>query len=58
MAISRPAADGVCAAFLGVRESGEVTFTRHPGIYLYLYLYLCHILAHEDMGMMRNFRVT
>lgn len=31
-----------------------VTFTRHPG----LYLYHCHILEHEDMGMMRNFRVT
>ena len=27
--------------------------TRHPG----LYLYHCHILEHEDMGMMRNFRV-
>ena len=32
----------------------QVTFTRHPG----LYLYHCHILEHEDMGMMRNFRVT
>jgi FtsP/CotA-like multicopper oxidase with cupredoxin domain len=32
----------------------QVTFTRHPG----LYLYHCHVLAHEDMGMMRNFRVT
>jgi FtsP/CotA-like multicopper oxidase with cupredoxin domain len=32
----------------------EVTFSRHPG----LYLYHCHILEHEDMGMMRNFRVT
>jgi FtsP/CotA-like multicopper oxidase with cupredoxin domain len=31
----------------------EVTFTEHPG----LYLYHCHILEHEDMGMMRNFRV-
>jgi FtsP/CotA-like multicopper oxidase with cupredoxin domain len=31
-----------------------VTFTQHPG----LYLYHCHILEHEDMGMMRNFRVT
>ena len=31
-----------------------VNFTRHPG----LYLYHCHILEHEDMGMMRNFRVT
>jgi FtsP/CotA-like multicopper oxidase with cupredoxin domain len=32
----------------------KVTFTRHRG----LYLYHCHILEHEDMGMMRNFRVT
>jgi FtsP/CotA-like multicopper oxidase with cupredoxin domain len=32
----------------------QVTFTRLPG----LYLYHCHILEHEDMGMMRNFRVT
>ena len=32
----------------------QVTFPRHPGFYLYL----CHILEHEDMGMMRNFRVT
>jgi FtsP/CotA-like multicopper oxidase with cupredoxin domain len=31
-----------------------VTFTTHPG----LYLYHCHILEHEDMGMMRNFRVA
>jgi FtsP/CotA-like multicopper oxidase with cupredoxin domain len=32
----------------------QVTFTRHSG----LFLYHCHILEHEDMGMMRNFRVT
>jgi FtsP/CotA-like multicopper oxidase with cupredoxin domain len=32
----------------------QVTFTNYPG----LYLYHCHILEHEDMGMMRNFRVT
>ncbi|CAN5383276.1 multicopper oxidase domain-containing protein [soil metagenome] len=32
----------------------QVNFTKHPGIYLYH----CHILEHEDMGMMRNFRVT
>jgi len=32
----------------------QMTFTRHPG----LYLYHCHILEHEDMGMMRNFRVA
>jgi FtsP/CotA-like multicopper oxidase with cupredoxin domain len=32
----------------------QVPFTTHPG----LYLYHCHILEHEDMGMMRNFRVV
>jgi len=32
----------------------QVPFTSHPG----LYMYHCHILEHEDMGMMRNFRVT
>jgi FtsP/CotA-like multicopper oxidase with cupredoxin domain len=32
----------------------QVTFTRYPG----LYLYHCHVLEHEDMGMMRNFRVV
>ena len=32
----------------------QVTFTTHAG----LYLYHCHILEHEDMGMMRNFRVV
>jgi FtsP/CotA-like multicopper oxidase with cupredoxin domain len=32
----------------------QMTFSRFPG----LYLYHCHILEHEDMGMMRNFRVT
>ena len=32
----------------------QVTFTNHAG----LYLYHCHILEHEDMGMMRNFRVS
>jgi FtsP/CotA-like multicopper oxidase with cupredoxin domain len=31
----------------------KIPFTDHPG----LYLYHCHILEHEDMGMMRNFRV-
>jgi FtsP/CotA-like multicopper oxidase with cupredoxin domain len=31
----------------------QVHFTEHPG----LYLYHCHILEHEDGGMMRNFRV-
>jgi FtsP/CotA-like multicopper oxidase with cupredoxin domain len=32
----------------------QVTFSTYPG----LYLYHCHILEHEDMGMMRNFRIT
>lgn len=32
----------------------QVLFTSHPG----LYLYHCHILEHEDMGMMRNFKVV
>ncbi|MDH4067050.1 MAG: multicopper oxidase domain-containing protein [Acidobacteriota bacterium] len=32
----------------------QITFSRHPG----LYLYHCHILEHEDMGMMRNFRIA
>jgi FtsP/CotA-like multicopper oxidase with cupredoxin domain len=31
----------------------QVTFSDLPG----LYLYHCHILEHEDMGMMRNFRI-
>ncbi len=32
----------------------QVRFTEHKG----LYLYHCHVLEHEDMGMMRNFRVV
>jgi FtsP/CotA-like multicopper oxidase with cupredoxin domain len=32
----------------------QVTFSKHPG----LYLYHCHVLEHEDMGMMRNLRLT
>jgi FtsP/CotA-like multicopper oxidase with cupredoxin domain len=31
----------------------QITFSRHAG----LFLYHCHILEHEDMGMMRNFRI-
>ncbi|HSG01157.1 MAG TPA: multicopper oxidase domain-containing protein [Vicinamibacterales bacterium] len=31
----------------------QVTFSDHRG----LFLYHCHILEHEDMGMMRNFRI-
>jgi FtsP/CotA-like multicopper oxidase with cupredoxin domain len=38
----------------GETVSVQVTFTSHPGTYLYH----CHILEHEDMGMMRNFRVV
>jgi FtsP/CotA-like multicopper oxidase with cupredoxin domain len=30
----------------------KIPFSHHPG----LYLYHCHILEHEDMRMMRNFR--
>ena len=29
-------------------------FTAYPG----LFLYHCHILEHEDAGMMRNFQVS
>ncbi len=32
----------------------QVRFSDYPG----LYLYHCHILEHEDMGMMRNFRIV
>lgn len=32
----------------------QMRFTKYPG----LFLYHCHILEHEDMGLMRNFRVT
>lgn len=32
----------------------QLTFSRHTG----LFLYHCHILEHEDMGMMRNFRIV
>jgi FtsP/CotA-like multicopper oxidase with cupredoxin domain len=31
----------------------QLTFSRQPG----LFLYHCHILEHEDMGMMRNYRI-
>jgi FtsP/CotA-like multicopper oxidase with cupredoxin domain len=31
----------------------QVTFSKHEG----LFLYHCHNLEHEDMGMMRNFRI-
>lgn len=32
----------------------QIPFSRHPGTFMYH----CHILEHEDMGMMRNFRVV
>jgi FtsP/CotA-like multicopper oxidase with cupredoxin domain len=32
----------------------QITFSRTPASFLYH----CHILEHEDMGMMRNFRFT
>jgi len=32
----------------------QLRFTQFPG----MYLYHCHILEHEDAGMMRNFKVT
>jgi FtsP/CotA-like multicopper oxidase with cupredoxin domain len=38
----------------GERVQILVQFSRHPG----LYLYHCHNLEHEDMGMMRNYKVV
>ncbi|MCF7764394.1 MAG: multicopper oxidase domain-containing protein [Verrucomicrobia bacterium] len=38
----------------GEKVRVQIKFSSHPG----LYLYHCHILEHEDMGMMRNFRIT
>ncbi|MFM1770006.1 MAG: hypothetical protein RJA22_2535 [Verrucomicrobiota bacterium] len=38
----------------GEKVRTQIQFSRYPG----LYLYHCHILEHEDMGMMRNFRIT
>lgn len=32
----------------------QIPFSEHRG----LFLYHCHILEHEDMGMMRNFRIV
>ena len=32
----------------------QLRFTGYPG----LFLYHCHILEHEDAGMMRNFQVS
>lgn len=38
----------------GDRVRVLIHFTRYPG----LFLYHCHNLEHEDMRMMRNYRVT
>jgi FtsP/CotA-like multicopper oxidase with cupredoxin domain len=38
----------------GERVQILVHFTRYSG----LFLYHCHNLEHEDMGMMRNYRVV
>jgi len=32
----------------------QIRFSDYPG----LFLYHCHLLEHEDMGMMRNFRIV
>jgi FtsP/CotA-like multicopper oxidase with cupredoxin domain len=37
----------------GQRVKVLMKFENHTG----LYLYHCHILEHEDLGMMRNYRV-
>jgi FtsP/CotA-like multicopper oxidase with cupredoxin domain len=38
----------------GERVQILIRFTRYPG----LLVYHCHNLEHEDMGMMRNYRVV
>jgi len=38
----------------GERVQVLVTFSTHPG----LCMYHCHNLEHEDMGMMRNFKIV
>ncbi len=38
----------------GERAQILVHFQRYQG----LFLYHCHNLEHEDLGMMRNYRVT
>jgi FtsP/CotA-like multicopper oxidase with cupredoxin domain len=50
--LDAPATDTVLV-LPGETVRTQITFSTHPG----LYLYHCHILEHEDMGMMRNFRV-
>lgn len=51
--VDTPATDTVLV-LPGETVRVQLTFSRYPG----LYLYHCHILEHEDMGMMRNFRIT
>ena len=48
------AADDTVLVLPGETVRIQVTFSRFPG----LYLYHCHVLEHEDMGMMRNFRIS
>jgi FtsP/CotA-like multicopper oxidase with cupredoxin domain len=51
--ISDSSANDTVLVLPGETVRVQVTFSKHPG----LYLYHCHILEHEDMGMMRNFRI-
>jgi FtsP/CotA-like multicopper oxidase with cupredoxin domain len=39
--------------FAGERVQVLMAFENHAG----LYLYHCHILEHEDLGMMRNYLI-
>lgn len=41
-----------------VMPGERVQVLRHFGDYLGLFIYHCHNLEHEDMGMMRNFKVV
>jgi FtsP/CotA-like multicopper oxidase with cupredoxin domain len=52
--IADSAADDTVLVLPGETVRIQATFSRFPG----LYLYHCHVLEHEDMGMMRNFRVS
>ena len=40
-----------------VMPGERVKVLRHFGDFTGLFLYHCHNLEHEDMGMMRNFRI-
>lgn len=52
--ISDTSANDTVLVLPGETVRVQITFSRYPG----LYLYHCHILEHEDMGMMRNFRIA